>query len=171
MQTLFYICVEYIKRYPSVFLVVFVCTLGGLFAVFFCLLVQIFKNLLRSWQEKRKKTIEQRRSVRLALPEKDNIFVRERLRFVLNAKDEELTEEETPKARTYFQFLYAQKLLNQLTEKQLTTAERLELMEMNAFLSASLGQTQWTETDLRAVNDCFSRLLKLCAKHAVELPA
>ena len=170
MKEFFIALVDGVKTHPTAFLCLLVSAVSLLLGL---ALWWLFSALEKAWKnraKRRREKLAQKRNIQFALPDKDNAFVRERLRFVLNAEKDE-TEEDTPKSQIFFQFLYAQKLLVKLGEKQLSTAERLELMEMNKFLGANLHQTSWNAQDIRAVNDCFSRLLKLSAKYAIELPA
>ena len=171
MQEFFKALLKGIQDNPVAILVALIFAFSASLAVLFS---AIHRAIVRAWKNrlnKRKQKQQQKRTVQFALPDKDNSFVRERLQFVLNAKDEEINKGDSSKARTFFEFLYAQKLLAKLSEKQLSTAERLELIEMNKFLGAHLQQKSWNDEDIRAVNDCFARLLKLSAKYAVELPA
>ena len=118
-------------------------------------------------RQKKAAKIQAQRTVKMMLPDKENSFVRERLQQAMHITD----IKDLPRAQTFFRFLYVQKLLVKISEQPLTTPERLEVMEINKFLGANLHQQNWSIDDVRAVNDCFARVLKLSAKYEVELPA
>ena len=154
-----------LEKYPQMFLLAFFlsCFMGvGLFWA--VVAMRLEKRKEKKLLKKQAKRVAERR-LQFALPDRENSFVRERLQQVLDVPEEE--PKEYPD--TYFQFVHVQKLLNQLAEQKLSTAERLELMDMNAFLGASLQQKRWRIQEIRAINDCFCRVLKLAAKYAVEV--
>ena len=167
IQQIFNLAKQSVQVYPTLFLLAFLC----LFCVVVFLSLKAFMHsmyaLKRKIKTKRKQKIQEKRALSFALPDKENAFIKERLHQVLSDVDN-LPEERKP--QTAFEFLYARKLLWSLREKPLTVTERLELTETAAFFEASLRQTKWTVHDVRAVNDSFSRILKLCAKYAVDLP-
>lgn len=156
----------YIRNHPDVCLWIF-CVLIVVLSVCVCNALQ---RTMSAWKEKirLKKALKEqaKRTLQFTLPDKENAFIRERLQQALNTTDAENTQ----KAQTCFEFLYAQKLLVKISEKALNTPERLEILEMQKFFSAHLQQPTWNVNDVRAVNDCFSRILKLSAKYEVELP-
>lgn len=166
MEKYVYVLRQMLLMYPELFLAAF-------FIVSFIAATALWSTftlaIKRAKQKKKlkKQAREQvQRQLKFVLPDKENSFVRERLQQVLNVPVIE-DGQETKTEQTRFEFLYAQKLLNQLAEQNVSTAERLELIEMNKFLGANLQQTRWKAEDIRAINDCFSRILKLSAKYAI----
>lgn len=110
------------------------------------------------------------KKVQYALPEKENTYIRARLRTALKGdgildKDGILVKEKS--VQENFHAEYAKKLLAKLQNAPLTKAERLELHEVSMLFSAYLKKHDWTAQDIRALNDIFSYLLKLSAKYTV----
>ena len=157
---------QLLVAYPEIFLVAFfILSFVAMMAIWSIIAVAI-KNIKEKNKRKKQARDEAQRQLKFALPDKENSFIRERLQQVLNVPEVEAVEE-IKTERTCFEFLYAQKLLNQLAEQNVSMTERLELMEINKFLGANLQKIRWGVEDIRAINECFSRILKLSAKYAI----
>lgn len=128
---------------------------GGLYLLLFCLL-----SVRETVRERRKRRAEIRRRLQYTLPDRDNSYVRARLNTALQPEREEETNERVD-------LDYARGLLARIKEAPLSRAERLETEEISRLVALYIEKKAWSATDLRAVNDAFSRMLKLSAKYAV----
>ena len=86
--------------------------------------------------------------------------MRARLNTALQTESEENTNERVD-------LEHARGLLAKIKEAPLSRAERLEAEEMSRLVAVYRDKESWSTSDLRAVNDAFSRILKLSAKYAV----
>lgn len=132
-------------------------TLGGgaYLALFSALAIK------KAVSERKRRRAEAVRSIRYALPDRDNSFVRSRLQTALSASQ---TDEEK---KGTFHLDYARSLLVKVKEAPLSVAERLEADEIGRILGLYIKKDGWTASDLRTANEIFARLLKLSAKYAV----
>lgn len=121
--------------------------------------VLVFLCFLLVRRAKRKKT--QKRTVEYVLPDRRNAYVRARLHTALQVPEKE--EEERERA---IRLDYARELLCDLKNASLTLAERLEADELSAVLALYGNKPAWSAFDLRAVNDCLGRLLRLSARYS-----
>ena len=105
------------------------------------------------------------------LPEKDNSYVRDRLHTALRVDDsgEFLRERKSVpyENRGLVRLGYARKLLAQVQDAHLSPAERLETEMLAQSFIDYASYKRWDAEQLRAVNELFSRLLKLAAKYSV----
>lgn len=103
------------------------------------------------------------------LPDRENEFLKERLRTGLRAENgEEAVERQTQKTgakRPRTEFALA--LLSRLREGKLSSADRLETENLSSLLSFYGKKSQLTSSELRAFNDCLACVLKLAAKYAL----
>lgn len=128
---------------------------GGLYLVLFCAL-----SIRESVRERRRRRAELGRRLQYTLPDRDNSYVRARLNTALQTEGEEDTNERVD-------LEHARGLLAKIKEAPLSRAERLETEEMSKLVALYIQKERWSATDLRVVNDAFSRILKLSAKYAV----
>ena len=101
---------------------------------------------------------ERQRRVQYLLPSGENAFVRARLNSLL---------ETNVGGSPCVDMGYARKLLLAVQEKPLSIGERLQVEDLEKVFAAYLKKPTWTAAELREVNDTFSVLMKLCAKHSV----
>ena len=101
---------------------------------------------------------ERKRRVQYLLPSGENAFVRARLNSLL---------ETNAGGSPCVDMGYARKLLLAVQEKPLSIGERLQVEDLEKVFAAYLKKPTWTAAELREVNDTFSVLMKLCAKHSV----
>lgn len=119
---------------------------------------------LRVWLEKRKREREKIcRKSEYTLPDRENRYVRDRLQTALRCGQGE--REDCMEGVLHLE--YVKKLLATIQNAPLAPAERLEADSMSRLFHAYLEKSKWTAEDVRAVNDLFTRLLKLSAKYAV----
>ena len=135
--------------------------LGGLVYPLIFLCVTLKKRVKKRRDYRRK--IE--RKLRFTLPDKENAFVRARLNTVLQVGDESSDDEN--RTEGYFRFEHARRLLLAVKNAEISGTERLEITELFALFELYAKKTEWNSTELRAVNDAFSRVLKLAAKYSV----
>lgn len=162
-------CIEEISAWLNasgryVLLVFFaLATLGGLVypLIFLCVTA---KKRVKVRRERRR---EIERKLHYTLPDKENAFVRTRLNTVLRVEDEPNTDGGENRAEKNFRFEHARKLLLAVKGAELSAAERLETTELFALFELYVKKKEWNATDLRTVNDAFSRVLKLAAKYSV----
>ena len=136
------------------------CVLGSV--IYLGALVSHFSQV-RAWR--RSQAVENKRLQRLqyALPERENTFVQARLNSLLQTEKDE--NDKVIAARV--DMCYAKKLLAAVLEQPLSATERLQAEDLQKIFAAYLKKPSWTAADVREVNDTFSLLMKLCAKHSV----
>lgn len=160
-------CLDYIRNHPQQCFVAFCALMGVVGVCIFYVIQRTMYALKEQMRKKRAAKEKTRRNLQFTLPDKENTFIRERLQQALNNPN----IEKRVQSQTIFVFFYAQKLLAQIGVKSLTTPDKLEVMEMQKLFNAYAEQPGWTVEEIRSVNDCFARVLKLCAKYDVELPS
>ncbi len=122
------------------------------------LILTVKERITRRRAERR----ETERKLKFTLPERDNSFVQARLNTALHSDVEKLQEQES-KA---LPLSHAWKLLTNLREKQLTTADRLASAELAALLSLYKEKEKWTNRESQSINDALAGVLKLSAKYS-----
>ena len=130
---------------------------GGAYLALFSVLA-----IKKAVSERKRRREEAVRSIRYALPDRDNSFVRSRLQTALSIP--EAGEEQKKGA---FHLDHARSLLAKVKAAPLSVAERLETDEIGRLLGLYMKKDGWTASDLQAANEILSRLLKLSAKYAV----
>ena len=115
--------------------------------------------LCRRLRAKKEQKAEEERALLYALPDRENEFVRDRLKTVL-CKEEEGNCEGVDLA-------YARELLAKLYSAPVTTAEKLELSETGALFALCMRKETLTASEVRMLSDALGRLLKLSAKYAL----
>ena len=118
--------------------------------------------------ERKRLREEEGRRLQFTLPERENEFIRTRLNTVLKEpKNERGSCVREGYLEKPIQLRHAWELLKKVKSASLTTAERLQVDEIDKAFSLYVHKVGWTSEDLRAVNDLFAILLKLSAKYAV----
>ena len=125
----------------------------------FCFAVCGIIALCKKLRANRFARMEKERAMQYTLPERDNEFVRTRLKTVLCKEDEETCNG--------VELSYARELLAKLGSVKLTVAERLEISELNALFALFMRKDNLTASEIRMLGDAFGRLLKLSAKYAL----
>jgi hypothetical protein len=129
--------------------------------------------LLKIWLKKRReRRIEgyrkADREMRFTLPDKENSFVRERLKGTLKTEDEQKKQESFTQLKDMdIRLDYTRKTITKLKASSLTPADRLEVNRISKTVTFFALKNALSPSETRSLNDCFSRLLKLCAKYAV----
>ena len=116
----------------------------------------------KAW-ERCAREFEQARRLQYGLPDRENAYVQERLNTVLrmDGQEEDLAVAER------VDLGYAKKMLSAVLEQPLSAGERLQAEDVGKSLGLYMQKSKWSAADLRAVNDVFSVLMKLCAKYSV----
>ena len=130
--------------------------LGGTIVLFFFGAAAFF----RAQRRRKREGTGTCRKMEFTLPESQNSYVRARLNTVL--REEPISGESRA-----VELAYARELLCRLKSVPLAAAERLEIEEMGRALAVYGEKDAWSAYDLRAVNDCLGRLLRLSAKYTI----
>lgn len=132
--------------------------------VLYLLAVAILHSRQKVWERRARRTEDARRLL-YALPDRENTFVQARLNTVLRT---DYGEDGLPTTEQV-DLGYAKKLLADVLAKPLSAGERLQAENIGKTLGVYLQKPRWSATDLRAVNDTFSVLMKLCSKYSVSV--
>lgn len=132
---------------------------ASLFAV---VLILLIIALIKRGRARKRKRAEEGRRVQYTLPDSRNTYVRSRLNTALQVKEADAEEVEHA-----LRLEYVRDLLYKLKNAPLSPAERLETDEMAGLLAVYAEKKSWSAWDLRVMNDCFARLLKLSAKYTI----
>ena len=125
----------------------------------------LFVFYLFSWLFRRKKKREnKKREVEFTLPDRENTFVRSRLSTVLNR---EFCESERKEEKLAVEFSQALKMLDKISVAPLSTAEKIEVGQMQGDLRILQGKETFSAKEVSLINEKFARLLKLSAKYGV----
>ena len=122
-------------------------------------------------RDKREKFKQADRDLKFTLPERENTFVRDRLKGSLRPQEE--NGEGTPANATALlkdldvRLEYTRKTISKLKASVLTPADRLEINRISKTVTFYALKNALSPSETRTLNDCFSRLLKLAVKYAV----
>ena len=100
------------------------------------------------------------------LPDRENSFIRERLNGALKEGTGEKQEAVLLRDMD-LRLDYTRKTITKLKASPLTPADRLEVNRISKTITFFALKNALSPTETRSLNDCFARLLKLCAKYAV----
>ncbi len=128
---------------------------------FFWLFVfYLFSRFAR--RRKKRKTVN--RELKFTLPDRENTFVRSRLSTVLNL---EFCRAQGQEEKLAIEFSQALKMLDKISFAPLSTAEKIEVGQMQDDLHAFQAKEKFTAKEVLSINEKFARLLKLSAKYGV----
>ena len=128
----------------------------------FLLLILVIKGIARQRRKKRESIIP--KEVFFTLPDRENRYLQQRLANELDVSRWVHSEQ---KQSLSLPFSYAKQLLMRVVTAPLSPAERLEVDLLRAKLEDYFLQNGFSAKEVRELNDCFARLLKLSAKYAV----
>lgn len=142
------------------------CALAA--ACFFLSLI-LFIIFVKARKKSRRETYEKAdREFKFSLPEKENSFVRDRLKGDLQDAEESKKQSSAVQIKDLDVRLdYTRKTLAKLKASSLTPADRLEVNRISKTVTFYALKNALSPIETRALNDCFSRLLKLCAKYTI----
>ncbi len=123
------------------------------------------KGAVKRGRLRKLRRAEIQRQLQYVLPDGGDSYVRSRLHTALG----EGTEESVSRQNVGVRLDYARKMVAKIRESKLSPVERLEVEEMARLVSLYLRQEKWTGGDLKAINEVFTRLLKLSAKYEVAV--
>jgi len=148
--------------------VIFCATFLEIAVGFYALLSVI--AFIKKKREKRRKEREEicRRAVYM-LPDRENTFLRERLQTGLRVEEEKGGEPiDVNVARQEVKLAYIQKMVLRLKASPLSASDRLETENLARLVNLYAVSNEVSASDLRSLNDCLSKILKLSAKYAVD---
>ena len=127
---------------------------------FWLFIYYLFSRFFR--RRKKRKTVH--RELKFTLPDRENAFVRARLSTVLNR---EFCETQGQEEKLAIEFSQAMKMLDKISFAPLSTAEKIEVGQMQDDLHAFEVKERFTAKEVSSINEKFARLLKLSAKYNV----
>ena len=116
-------------------------------------------------KKRRELRAEQGRKLLFTLPDKRNTFLRDRLRSAL--KEPNTGEELQTPQEDGVEFSYVESMLEKALSSPLSLADRFSLEETAKLLKCLSLREDWSEKDLKTMNDCCLNALKIMAKYAV----
>ena len=128
---------------------------------FFWLFIFYLFSLL---SRRRKKRENINRELEFTLPDRENTFIRSRLSTVLNR---EFCEAERQEEKLAVEFSQALKMLDKISIAPLSTAEKIEVGQMQGDFRAFEMKETFTVKEVLSINEKFARVLKLSAKYGV----
>lgn len=137
--------------------VVITACVSGVFWLFIFYLFSLFVR-------RRKKRENANREMKFTLPDRENTFVRSRLSTALNR---EFCDAERQEEKLAVEFTQALKMLDKISIAPLSTAEKIEVGQMQGELRAFEEKERFSAKEVSSINEKFSRLLKLSAKYGV----
>lgn len=139
---------------------------GGSFAGIGYAVLYILLALRRKIARRRAARLELKRRIQFTLPDRENEYLRDRLRISLNTKKEEVVSE---RKQVGVRIGYARKMLAKIKEESLTPTERIDVEEMAGLIAAYDRKEKWSASDVKVMSEIFSRLLKLSAKYGIAV--
>ena len=115
---------------------------------------------------RRQQRAEIRRRLQFTLPDRENGYLRDRLHTALNMDKEECCGE---KREMIARMGYARKMVGRLKEAPLTPVERIDVEELAGALAVYDRKGRWSASDMKAISEICSRLLKLAAKYEIAV--
>ena len=136
-----------------------ICAVWGGFTYFAGYVISVATRLKA--KEKKEKRNEYR-ALQVALPERENRYVRTRLESVLHAGEKDVD------GVWKTEFAYARSLLAKLKAAELSTVDRLQVDELGRLLAVYGKKEKLSASDLPLINDAFAIILKMSAKYGVN---
>ena len=152
-----YLCEDGGRVACATLAIVFCTVFGGTYP----LLLRLVSLSVRREQRRQKRRAEGRRAP-FVLPDKNNDFLRDRLRTSLCEKKENFVRTEEA-----FQLPYVRRAIAKLKTKNLSPADRIEVDRISGEITAYCYEERLSDTQLRLLNSHFARVLKLSAKYTV----
>ena len=102
-----------------------------------------------------------------SLPDRENSFVRDRLRAELRPATEQKTQDAVLLKDLDLRLDYTRKTVAKLKALELTPADRLEVNRISKTVTFYALKNALSPSETRSLNDCFARLLKLTTKYTI----
>ena len=142
------------RIFLAVAITAFVSGFVWLFIFYLCSLIS----------RRRKRRKSGNREIKFTLPDRENTFIRSRLSTALNR---EFCEAERQEEKLAIEFSQALKMLDKISIAPLSTAEKIEVGQMQSDFHAFEAKEMFSAKEVSSINEKFSRLLKLSAKYGV----
>lgn len=108
------------------------------------------------------------REFSFSLPDRENSFVRDRLRGELRPENEKKANSDAVLMKDLdLRLDYTRKTVAKLKALELTPADRLEVNRISKTVTFYALKNALSPSETRSLNDCFARLLKLTTKYAI----
>ncbi len=108
------------------------------------------------------------REFSFSLPDRENSFVRDRLRGELRPENEKKANADAVLMKDLdLRLDYTRKTVAKLKALELTPADRLEVNRISKTVTFYALKNALSPSETRSLNDCFARLLKLTTKYAI----
>ena len=103
-----------------------------------------------------------------SLPDRENSFVRDRLRAELRPESEKKDQANAVLLKDLdLRLDYTRKTVAKLKALELTPADRLEVNRISKTVTFYALKNALSPSETRSLNDCFARLLKLTTKYTI----
>ena len=102
-----------------------------------------------------------------SLPDRENSFIRDRLRGELRPEKEQKTQDVVLLKDLDLRLDYTRKTVAKLKALELTPADRLEVNRISKTVTFYALKNALSPSETRSLNDCFARLLKLTTKYTI----
>ena len=102
-----------------------------------------------------------------SLPDRENSFIRDRLRGELRPEKEQKTQDTVLLKDLDLRLDYTRKTVAKLKALELTPADRLEVNRISKTVTFYALKNALSPSETRSLNDCFARLLKLTTKYTI----
>ena len=140
-------------RYGTVYFATLLCVCAFCYCV---VLIGMTVHTRATFRKAERAKVE--RSTQYSLPTRENEYLRDRLRVIAQEQDENAE-------RLHLSFSYARRALLRLRNAKLGLTERLETEELAKLLGLYHAKQAFTAEDVNALNEAFSRLMKLSTKY------
>jgi len=117
-------------------------------------------------QKRKRERAERARRLQFSLPDKDNSFLRARLNNVLKTPDKD-ENFQSPIEADGVRFAYVQEMVQKALSAPLSSSDRFDLEETAKLFKAVSLREKWSDKDVRIMNDCCLKTLKVLAKYAL----
>ncbi len=142
----------------------FFAAVGICFLLFLMIALAAFtKRKRKELEEKRKAEIE--RDATFTLPDRENEFIKERLKNHLKPQKE--GQKEYKFSECVPSFDYTRSILSKLKAAPLSVSDRLQAQNISHDVTHFAFQERLSPEDIRVLNDRLSDMIKLSAKYAI----
>ena len=133
----------------------------------FALQIIVFSIYIkRKRKERKKRRAERENRLCYTLPDKQNSFLRDRLNSVLKTPDL-TTDLANPVEADGVCLDYTMEMIDKALNAPLSFADRLSIEETAKLFKVICMRMEWSEKDVKTMNDCCLSTLKILAKYAV----
>ena len=159
-------CMQWLKVFFNTQQLAKIATILSLCALGFEIVAFIILCKRRK-NRKRKEREKAQRALQFSLPDQANAFLRAKLNSSLKPPEKEVEKRDYQK-EDCVQLSFAQSLLNKLFSASVSFADRLAIEETARVFQVICLREEWTEKDLKTINDGCLFILKMSAKYALD---